>query len=643
MHYLERILDSLPAEGSEAMAVLMGGTREAVRRQRQQAQAHLDHLMRHKYSYELTDERDIERTVGGFVVDRQTRNIASVVPDSDPLTPAYELLRVAPAADHPDAGAWIYRDGDGGLRRQDHSTLEVEAADLRTSPRAPSDLTFRRAPGDANLRADIAFDWDESGWIDPEPIGWVSWAGHCDIKAVLEQLGVTLTEAPAPSVTEWRSDTQAQTEYDRDLLLEILASVLELGSTYRLLDGTGYIHRGAHHFGGSRNDALPDRLQFQGPATGRSFRWPLSGRANTFVVERIEWPDGTQARMGTAFFRYLPRLTDVTFEPNPYFLKTVEGDYNLIDVSGARLRARVQLDEYDAQTGFPTKKQETIELDLRPDAPAPEGGRYFLGTHIDDASRRRLYRAYYEPADNRIVAELEVWEKHGDRYVPQVWETERIVMPMVSPLTVTLSREMKRDDPSQFSELLTMALREAKNICADTDKEAEVWNGVVTRLHARKVADNRAERIERWKVNLEARFGEAELDYLVQRNEEGEPKIFVPAVDDSSAEHWPDFLWREEPDVGSKGVEDGDWIVNDTMLERGLVSVRADPSIPSGFYVYDEHIKHVFELLYAGLAGYRYTIVHDNRRYGFADEAAWDKARAGLDRLRAELTVVDDD
>src|SRR5690606_32431274 len=117
---------------------------------------------------------------------------------------------------------------------------------------------------------------------------------------------------------------------------EMVASVMELGSVYRRADGTGHVQRGIQRFGGARNDSRPDRLQFQGLGQGKHFRWPLSGRQEAFRVTSIAWPgpDGEleRADMGTVFFRHLPDVEKLDFSPNPRFLKTVEGDYNLIEV-----------------------------------------------------------------------------------------------------------------------------------------------------------------------------------------------------------------------------------------------------------------------------------------------------------------------
>lgn len=643
VHYLEALLGSLPAEGSEAMAVLYSSTRESIRRQRDQLQAHLDWLMLHKYAHEVIQETDIERTLGGFLIDRESRRIVSEVEGSDPLAPRYELLRIAPGADHAHAGEWLYRDGEGDLRRQDHTRVEVDPELIRRAPRAANQLTFRRAPGDRNLREGIRFDWDGNGWVQQGEIEWVSWAGHCDIKAVMEQLGITLTGEPRPHVREFRSDTGATTDYDRDLLLEMVASIMELGSAYRRIDGTGRLVRGIHHFGGSRNDSRPDRLQFMGDGPGRSFRWPRSGRREAFQVLSLEFPDGDEPDMGTVFFRYRPDLEQGTFDKNPRYIKTVEGDYNIIDTSGARIEARIRVDSFDPVTGYPKQCMDTTVIDLRPGADAGEDGRFFLGTDLDNVSERRLFRVYYEPGNNRIVGEMDVYEQVDGEWTARPQPDQNVEVVLQSPLRCTLSREMKRDDPSQFTALLQLAQRQARNICADTDKESAVWNGVVTRMRTTKVKENADARTEHWQVDIEARFGEAKLEYLLRRDERGIPEAYCPATSDEHWGDWPDFLWHDVPDVGSKGLENDDWVVNETMITRELVDVRVDESVPSGFYVYDDHVKNVFELVYAGLAGYGHTVVHNNKRYGFQTANAWKAAVAGLSELRDALTFEDGD
>jgi hypothetical protein len=245
---------------------------------------------------------------------------------------------------------------------------------------------------------------------------------------------------------------------------------------------------------------------------------------------------------------------------------------------------------------------------------------------------------YFDPKGPAIVRELEVYEREDDRWVAKRRPGEDIRMPMKKPLACTLSRECKRDDPSQFQALLLLALRRALNICADTDSKSAVWNGVVTRLHVTKVADNAETGVQRWRVDLKARFGDATLDWFVRRDQSGEPVAFCPAVPDSDSAAWPDFLWLEIPDVGTKALVDGEWLANSAMVERGIIEIEADSSVASGFYVHDDHVKNVYEIVYCGLSGHRFTIVHGNKRYGFASEDAWRKSVDQIEKLRAKLT-----
>jgi hypothetical protein len=646
VHYLEAMLESLPREGSEALAVLPAEGQYAVRRQRKQLQNHLDYLMRHKYAHEVIAETDIERSLGGLLIDRESRRIVSEIPEASSLVPRYELLRIDPAAGgpggpgatHPHAGAWVYRDSKGNLYLQDGKPVEVAAELLRSSPRAPEQLTFLRGPRDPRLRTDIRFDWDRNGWVQAGRLDWVSWAGHCDLKAVMEQLGIVLEDQPP--LSEYRSDGGVTTIYDRKLLLEMLASIMELGSVYVRADGTGIVQRGVHRFGGARNDDLPDRLQLAGPQSGRHFRWPVVGRAReeAFRVISIALPDARgrmqKADMGTVFFRNLPDVQNIDFRPNPRFRETVEGDYNVIDVSGGLLTVELMVDDFDANTGYPKKTRVRTTIDLRPE---PEETRCFLGTQIEDAAARRLARMYLDRRHERIVAETFVYEQRDGRWQARSVEAEAEVLRLKKPLVCTLSREMRRDSPELYQALLDIALRTGQNICADTDWQSPVWNGVVTRLEVEKTGENRPRRTERWSVDINARFGRARLDYLLRRDERGEPVDYCPAVSEFQSTAWPDFLWQDFPDVGSKGVEGSDWIVNRSMLEHEIVELRVEREAPGGFYVYDDHVKNVLEVLYTALAGYRFSVVHANKRYGFESEAAWKAAVAELEKRRGAL------
>lgn len=632
VHYLEQILQSLPADDHQGFSLLTPDQKESVRRQREQAQTHLDYLMRHKYAYDGIDETNIEATLGGLLTDRDTRNRVSETPESySSLAPQYELLRIDPGCGHPQAGSYVYRDQDK-LRLQDGTTVTVPQEQLRRIPVTADRLTFVRAPNDHRLRRGVRFDWDGNGYVQQNRVSWVSWAGHCDIKAILEQLGVTFNNMP--QVTEYRTDSGTTTVFNRDLLLEMTASVLELGSRYRKQDGSGLIERGIHLFGGARNDSLPDRIQFQGLGPGKSFRWPLSRREEAFQIQSLS--DGGQAvPVDQTFWRYTVKAEPPEFSPNPRFLKTLEGDYSLIDISKMKLVAKSKLDDFDESTGYLTEKEETITLDL---GAGNTSGRSYLGTSVKDAANRTLYKVYLDYKAKAIVAELFRYEKSGTKYTPAAVPQENITIPLVWPIQCTASRETRQDDPEMFQTLLDIAIRQAQNINADTHATSEVWNGTVTKIERQKVSSNPAKRTERWQVHVEARFGKGTLDYIVQRDAVGKPIAYAPVPNPTDTTEIPDFLWQDFPDVGSKAKEGEDWLVNDTMMARGIVQVKRQISAPGGIYVYDDHIKNVYELIYCGMAGYRYTVVHDNKRYGFKTESGFKTALTRFKNLRAKLS-----
>ena len=635
VHYLEAILESLPDESAPGFVALPDAQQASVRRQRTQARAHLDALMRHKYAYHGITETEIETSLGGQLIDKTTRNVVSETPESaNALAPKYELLRIDPDSGHPDAGMYVYRDRDA-LRRTDASVVEATDAQLRRIPVAAEQLTFRRSKN--NLRSGIRFDWNSNGYVDPQEIGWVDWAGHCDIKAIMEQLGVALI-GQTPLV-EWRADSDVETTYTRALIVEMIASVMEFGSRYRRADNSGKITRGIHLFGGFRNDSLPDRIQFKGARTGRGFRFPLSRTKETFTVTKLTTAEGEVLDLEGVFFRHTGDRRMLTIAENPRFLKTVEQDYNIIDVTGMRVEATVQDDGIHPKTGYPTRTRKTITIDLRTDAPA---GRDRLGSWLQSPAKRELYEIFYDREARSIVAEFSDHARVDDagtsKWVAQRKPAQDVVIRLDQQLSVTLSREMKRDDPAAFQTLLGTALQTGQNICADTDQTGPVWNGVVTRLEAKRVERNETNGIEHWAVEMRARFGQARMEYLVQRDDAGEPEVFVPLPPRSPSESWPDFLWQDFPDVGSKGRIGEDWIVNQKMIDRGVVALRQDASVPGGIYVEDDHIKNLYEQIFSALSGHQFSIVHANKRYGFKDRASWMAARTALAAATQTLT-----
>ena len=171
---------------------------------------------------------------------------------------------------------------------------------------------------------------------------------------------------------------------------------------------------------------------------------------------------------------------------------------------------------------------------------------------------------------------------------------------------------------------------------ADTDMAAEVWNGTLQSIRSEQVGHDPQSRTEHWRVDIVARFGEATLEYLLRRDARGEIEDACPLQNQFGSP--PDFLWQELPDVGSKGLEAGHWVVNETLVARQLVELEENAEAQGGVYVYDDHLKNQYEMLFCALGGYPWTVVHDNKRWGFGDEAGWAAAVEELSTLRQRLS-----
>jgi hypothetical protein len=633
VHYLEAMLESLPDDGSEAMATLGADAQQSVRRQRTQLYAHLDALMRSKYAFAGTiEETDIERTVGGMLIDRETRMPVSVVPGSDRFAPEFELLRIDPAATHPHAGAWVYR-GEDGVHLPAGKLVAVDEELLRSAPKPADALTFMRAPDDPRLREGVSFDWDGDGIVQGDAIGWVSWAGHCDVKAVMESLGLTLGDRPR--LQEFRSDTGKTHAYERGPLLEMIASMLELGSDYRSLDGTDEGEQGESAFGGARNDSRPDRL-WLATASGHGTAWPSDGDADSFRITSIELADGTRADLDRVFLRWTADEDAIDFAANPSFVRTLDDDMSEIDVTGGKLGAAIEYHDFDRRNGALIRKTGTAKLDLA----ARSGREVLLGTVVEDPEQRTMLRVFYRPEGPALVFRGEQLVRQGGAWKLKARSSADRTIVLARSRKCTLAREQRRDDPQLYRALLDDALRRGRPICADTDAEAPVWNGMVTKLDVRKLAENPEAKVQRWRVEVTARFGTAALEYLLRRDAEGEPIEACP-LPGQPDEQWPDFLWSELPDIASKALIARRWMVNTTMYERGIVTVEADRSVEGGFYVHDDHIKHVLELIYCVLSGHHWTIIHDGKRYGFTSAAKWKTAVGKLQKQRRALAFVE--
>lgn len=630
VHYLEQLLSTLPRPGTEAHAILRTEARASVDRHRIQAQNHLDYLVRFKYAHDGVRESDIERSAGVMLIDRNTRRVVSHTAwdaESNGL-PSYYLLRISrSAAEH--AGAWIYEDGET-YRLQDGSAVKVDPGDLRKTPVAANQLALRRAPGDQRLRAGIHLDWDRNGYITDDPLPWVEWAGHCDVQAVMEQTGLTFSDAA--EVQEYRSDIDRVVVHSRTALREMVASVVHHGSAYHRTDSGERVNLVHRKQAGFRSWGRSDVLEFEGADAGRKVSWPGEVRKGGFLIRGLQGEQG-KLEPESAFLRHLADPAGLEILPNPRYLKSRLEIFNYIDPVGLELDVCIVVDTYDPRSGYYKRKEQSTVVDLRR---RPQHRRCLLGTRLWKSARREIFHYYLDRSDESIVAELYRHLRREGRWqavlVPEYTRRTRLKR----PLSATLRREVMRDDPMSYYPLIKRALRHGEPINADTDMGQVVWNGLVTRLDAKKLRSSPKTGVEQWQVEVDARHGKATIDLLLRRGANGEVTQACPVQGPHGWRNCPDFFWQHYPDVGTLVQQDKALLVNLSMLGTGVIS-HTSGNNSDGDQVFDDHIRQVHEVLYCAQAPYPWTILHDNRRYGYREKEAWMEARTRLARLRASV------
>lgn len=632
VHYLEQLLESLPRPGSEAMAVLTRQQRAAVKRQRDQAVNHLDHLMRRAYAHDGVIEADIERSLGALMVQRRTHRVVSHDDwrSKEGEAPGYELLRVDPDSQHPHAGAWIHRAADE-LRLRDGTVVGVKPEQVLATPVSEGDITFQRAPGDARLRPGMHFDWDGNGYITDEPLPGMHWAGFCDVQATMESVGLTFLNGPDSGVTEYRSDTGEVLTLGPSLLREMAASVLEAGAAYKDLDSKEWLRVNEPQAAGVGVGDKCDRLDFITEEGRGTLYWPREGAREDFKVLHMEGGDGAEHDLEAAFHRNLVGPDRMSVRPNPRFQERLGGNFHIIDARGLLLQVQTRVHVFDEETGYFHQERRPTLVDLRE---RPTHKRCFLGTRLWSSSRREVYRYYLDRSDESVVTELDRYEQVNGRWQARALPDHGERTLLARPLSCTLMRQVLRDDPVFFAPLLHAALVRGEAIIADTHMKEEVWNGLVTGVDARLVASDPVARVERWRVDLEARHGTSTMDFLLMRAEDGLPLDACPCPGPDGWGEYPDFLWQASPDVGTCIRDDGRRLVNMAMVGRGVVTVDEEQEPVD---VQDDHMRNVYEILYCALGLYPHVIVHDNVRYGFKGKEAWQRSVDRLSVLRQML------
>ena len=165
-----------------------------------------------------------------------------------------------------------------------------------------------------------------------------------------------------------------------------------------------------------------------------------------------------------------------------------------------------------------------------------------------------------------------------------------------STLRLSIVKEMRMELPMKFDTSFDQALLEGKQLCADLDATAEVWNGVVLsiqreRVHCSRDASSGAVTTE-WKVKLNGRFGfGSHAHYVEKRDSEGKVRQAFKSLWDGMKEgilvdtkqtlestlgrRYVDTLWYEAPQVfvwGRPSTPKAATWVNEKMLHYNVIS-----------------------------------------------------------------------
>lgn len=590
--------------------LLTPAERTALEREKSQLQGELDGIFRSKYVYNSNAmyEVNAEVSVGLALIDKASRQRVSEVERTRTSTvPRFEILNVQ----HNGENKAVYFDVGENKYYFDKSDVQVPAELVPQIQRRDvngNNVTFRRAAAGEHLRKNFRFDWDGDGQVSKSVIDWVSWAGHCDVKATLENHGLVVPQGDA-GVYEYDSRSGSTAHYTRDLLNEKLMSMGEL-SAAMVNPRTGARSSVANEqdrFAGARDDDRPDRILL-----GGNTKLPWSDRPNEFKISKIT-TGGKTYTSDEIFRQHIVAADQKSAAPNPLYAGVAEGDRVQVKLANAKIEADARFMVYDLASGYTEMKSERVVLDFGNPAAQP----VLVDTIMQDYETRTMYEVKIDPANKQWIAQqVQFVEKAGGGF-----ERKEIGQPQkraIDANNMIAQRETSLDDPAQYMPFVKEALQTARNFTSETDDGAGVWNGRTKSLKQATVWRDDNTKWAKVSLDVDARFGGNRGSFLVKLKDDGKPDYFVPLT-------MPfDFAWRV--DAAFAPVFGG--VVNETAFERGVVS-------QDGGRFTAEAVGNMMELLHCAFSDRRFVINHFGQRYYFANRADFDAAKAELDRLRA--------
>jgi hypothetical protein len=599
VHVFEKMLAALP-EGDA---------------RRKPLQAQIDFIFAQKYTpHGHVEEENIERSLELVAIDKASRRVVSMTPDSDGANfVAYETLQVPATQGGPHAGRAAFRDGNQYFVEGTRTALS--SAEVQSLVRTPVDeLTFRRALAGEQLRTGFRYDWNGNNMLNTSRLD-TSWWGHCDIKALMETILADMKGSRG--VTEYRADSGTTTEFTRDLQLEALAALLNFDDIYASTTGAGRVSFGQTNFAGGRFDNRPTTMELKLQAGG-SLKLPI--RINTLSEKNAST---TPVDLDRAFSTKIVDDRRESFRDNPDVrVDPSTKDTNYLDATARRIEGTTDGYSFDAQ-GRPVESKTAFTIDPS----ATSGPKVLVGTQLTDVGRRGVDRYYFDPATKELL-------KVPTRFVQQngTFVAEESAGQRIGRLTaVELGREMvANDDVQKKLQMLQEAVKRGGKIATDSDIRDQVWNGEVHAIQLTTEWRSPDGRWERVGVNVEATFGAGKVgSFLNKLDDEGR---VIESMELAAA---VDFYWMDQPRIAPLISERGNWYVNEAMRDRGVVDLGAGKAASLAA------LQDLTDLVYLGLGARDnkklFTIVHEGKRLVYEDEAAW---RADVAALEASASVA---
>lgn len=577
-------------------------------------QNQIDYIFRKEYAHDPSvDERDIEKTLHLVCIDKDSRHVASMTTASDDsMRPSYEVLRLR---DPLNDGKYVFRDGDKYYLEGTRS--EITPAEVENLIHQPVQaVVFRRPTALTELRTNFRYDWNDNNVIDGNTID-TSWYGHCDIKAMIEDLLADMSQSGG--VVEYNANSkQFPSTFSRDRQLEALAALLDCNAYYQTEGGVGGTYFGDYTFAGSRFDGRPSPMALDLDGGQRL-------DLNIFIRTLSKKGDATQAEdLDKVFSMKVPDEQLQSFQPNPDILRVQDGDVVILDATGRKLDATTEGDTF-----YPNGSPGSAQAHFVIDPTSTSGEKVLIGSQILDPETRTVTRYYYDPASKGVSSvparfELDATTQH---YVA----TEGTPVALGRLRRMTLGQEVKAGDGAADKEkLLLDAIQTGRKIATDSDPGLEVWNGQVdgiTMTTEYRSPDCEWERVGN---QVSATFGSGIQGAFINRlGPDGkiadvcEPKASV------------DFYWRETPRIAPVIRDRGTTYLNQTMIERGIVPLTGDRGAAIAA------IRDLMDLIYLGLTATKehptaYTIARSGERLVYPDAATWRADIAKLMGLKAD-------